>query len=225
MNHNPSGRIPKLEFPRFDGDNPRRWKTRAEKYFHMNSVLESLWIEIFEMHFDGVASLWFQSIEHLVPTLTWSVFCALLHDRFDRDRHESMIRQSFRIQMTSTIIDYLSHFTEIMDQLRVYTPQPDEISITQQFIDGLRPDIKSVIALHHPKTLDSAASLALLQEEMCPVPPSRYARHGNWNSALAKAASTQRGAHPLPLPPRQDKAMPSTRHRTRLPALLRAHWR
>jgi hypothetical protein len=28
------GRLPKLPFPKFDGDNPRRWRSRCEKYFH-----------------------------------------------------------------------------------------------------------------------------------------------------------------------------------------------
>lgn len=37
--------------------------------------------------------------------------------------------------------------------------------ITNRFIDGLRKDIKSVVMVHRPQDLDSAGSLALLQEE------------------------------------------------------------
>lgn len=54
--NNPTGRLPKVPFPRFDGDNPRRWRTRAEKYFAMYAVDPSLWISVSEMHFDGPAS-------------------------------------------------------------------------------------------------------------------------------------------------------------------------
>jgi hypothetical protein len=88
----PIGRLPKVPFPQFDGDNPQRWRTRAEKYFGMYNVEEFLWISISEMHFDGATSLCYQSIESQVPDLSWSNFCKLMMDRFDRDRHESLIR-------------------------------------------------------------------------------------------------------------------------------------
>ena len=56
---NPTRKLPRVPFPRFDGDNPRRWRTRAEKYFKMYFVEPSLWINISKMHFDGAASLWY----------------------------------------------------------------------------------------------------------------------------------------------------------------------
>jgi len=84
------GHLPKAPFPRFDGDNPRCWKTRAEKHFRMYEVEQSTWISMSEMHFDGPASLWYQSIEHQIPELSWSDFCKLMHDRFDHDQHESL---------------------------------------------------------------------------------------------------------------------------------------
>jgi hypothetical protein len=55
-----------------------------------------------------------------------------------------------------------------------------------RFIDGLRPDIKSMVLLQRPKTLDTAATLALLQEEVTTPPcgrlgtsvvPCRYRHH------------------------------------------------
>lgn len=125
--HNPKGHLSKVPFPWFDGDNPRCWRTRAEKYFKMYFVEEPLWIEISEMHFDGPASLWYQSIENLIPDLSWSDFCAKMHDRFDRDRHEALIRQLFHISQTSTVTEYLARFSELHDQLKSYSPTHDEL--------------------------------------------------------------------------------------------------
>lgn len=51
--------MPKLDFPRFKGENPRLWQSRSEKYFAMYVVSESLWLSVVEMHLDGPAALWF----------------------------------------------------------------------------------------------------------------------------------------------------------------------
>jgi hypothetical protein len=60
------------------------------------------------------------------------------------------------------VTDYLSRFTELIDQMKVYSPKHDQLYFTMRFIDGLRPDIKSVVLLQRPKDLDTAATLALL---------------------------------------------------------------
>ena len=44
------------------------------------------------------------------------------------------------------------------------TPQTP-LYYTMRFIDGLRDDIKSVILVQRPSTLDTVCALALLQEE------------------------------------------------------------
>jgi hypothetical protein len=106
----------------------------------------------------------------------------MLHDRFDRDRHESLIRQLFHIHQTSTVSDYLARYTSLVDQLTVYSPKHDKLYFTMRFIDGLRPDIKSVVLVQRPKDLDTAATLALLQEEVSPVPLTHPMRPGDWSS-------------------------------------------
>jgi hypothetical protein len=75
--------LPKLHFPKFDGDNPKLWQSKCENYFDMYFVPHSVWVRVATMHFDGVAARWLQSVHHR----SW------IHDRFGRDQHESLIRQ------------------------------------------------------------------------------------------------------------------------------------
>jgi len=150
-------RLPKLHFARFDGDNPHLWRSRAEKYFAMYAVPESMWISVAEMHLDGPAALWFQSIESQIPNCSWL--------RFDRDQKELLIRQLFHIRQTSSIADYVKQFSELIDQLSAYSSNTDPMYFTMRFIDGLRPDIKSIVLVMRPQTLDAASTIALLQEE------------------------------------------------------------
>ena len=205
----PMANFRKVPFPRFDGDNPRRWKTRAEKYFKMYFVHQSEWINVSEMHFDGAASLWYQSVEAQVPEWSWEDFCAQIHDRFDRDRHELLIRQIFHINQSSTVSDYLARFSELVDQLKVYSPSHDPLFYTMRFIDGPCPDIKSVVHMHCPKDLETATTLALLQEEMAGNVPVKPPRHGDWHYSARSSTSTK-GSLPLPPPPRQDRGPPAT---------------
>lgn len=204
----PKGRLPKVPFPRFDGEQPRHWKARAEKYFRMYFVEQSLWISVSEMHFDGASSLWYQSIEDQVVEYSWPELCALLLDRFDRDQHEYLIRQLLHVHQTSTVAEYLSRFTQLADQLKAYNPKHDQLYFTMRFIDGLRLDIKSVVLLPRPKTLDTAPTITLLQEEVTSLPSGRAGLSGDWSSSSRPPVPARR---PLPLlpPPTADKVLPA----------------
>ena len=85
------GRLPKLPFPKFNGENPRRWRRRCEKYFKMYQVDEPMWISVAEMYLEGPADRWYQSITPQLENATWDTFYGLLHDRFDRDQHELLL--------------------------------------------------------------------------------------------------------------------------------------
>lgn len=58
--------------------------------------------------------------------------------------------------------DYVTRFTSLMDGLRSYSTSVDPVYYTTRFVDGLRPDIKSVVLVQRPKDLDTACVLALL---------------------------------------------------------------
>jgi hypothetical protein len=51
----------------------------------------------------------------------------------------------------------------------------DPIYFITRFVSGLKPEICAVLIVHSPKTLDSAVSLALLQEEALEEKPANKA--------------------------------------------------
>jgi len=159
------GRLPKLDFPKFDGEHAQFWITCAVNYFEMYAVERPMWIRVATMHFTSAAKRWLQSIEHLLSSLDWSSFCSLLHERFSRDQHELLLRQLFNIRQTGSVSDYIDKFTELIDQLKSYNPNPDLLAYTTRFVDGLREDIRAVTLVARPTTLDAAYTLASLHEE------------------------------------------------------------
>jgi hypothetical protein len=74
--------------------------------------------------------------------ISWESFSSLIHARFSRDQHELRLRQMFHIRQTTTVSDYVDKFTNLVEQLAVYTPNPDPLAHTTRFIDGLRDDIR-----------------------------------------------------------------------------------
>lgn len=61
--HPNNPRLPKFNFPTYDGDTTKLWITQAEDYFDMYGVPPHLWVKVAGMHFNGAAKRWIQSLE------------------------------------------------------------------------------------------------------------------------------------------------------------------
>lgn len=155
-----TGRLPKLHFPSFDGENPKLWITRCEDYFDLYLVPPQLWIRVATMHFSSAAARWLQSVDAKLKSLHWSDFCQLSLSCFGRDEHEALLHQLFHIRQTTTVADYIDRFTGLVDQLTAYVVHLDPIYYTQCFIDGLRDEFRSAILVQRPISFDTACVLA-----------------------------------------------------------------
>jgi hypothetical protein len=132
----------------------------------MYVVDPSVWVSVATMHFEGPAARWFQSFNHRMRTTHWAELCTLIHDQFGRDQHDSLIRQLFHIKQTRSVQEYIYLFSELVDQLIVYGHSAsDRHYFTTRFIDGVRDDIKSVVLVQRHVDLNTASTLAFLQEE------------------------------------------------------------
>ncbi|WVZ69420.1 LOW QUALITY PROTEIN: hypothetical protein U9M48_018208 [Paspalum notatum var. saurae] len=68
-------------------------------------------------------------------------------------------------QFTS-VSEYIERFDDLVHQILAYDPKFSVVNVTNRFVDGLRHDIRAAVLMHRPSTLDTACSLALLQEEL-----------------------------------------------------------
>lgn len=123
----------------------------------------------------------------------------MIHERFSRDQHELLLRQLFHIYQTSSVSDYVEKFTELVEQLAAYTTHPDPLSYVTRFIDGLRSDIRAVVLVACPQTLDTSCTLALLQEEAADQGERKEFKKPE--GSLFSKSTVLKGALPLPPPP------------------------
>jgi len=158
------------------------------------------------MHISGPAARWWQSVESRLSHVSWKIFRTHLLDRFGKDEHDLLIRKLFHIKQTGTVAEYISQFTELVDQLAAYESTADSKYYTMCFIDGLRPEIRSIVLLHRPRNLDTACALASLQDEVGDPPKLRDFKRPAYSSFTAAPV---KGPHPLPSPAQFDKSKPA----------------
>jgi hypothetical protein len=106
-------------------------------------------------------------VNHHIYKATWNELCSGIHDRFGRDQHDSLIRQLFHIKQYGSVQEYIDKFCKLVDQLSAYEPShsADSHYYITRFVDGFKPEIKSIIWVQRPTDLDTACSLELLQED------------------------------------------------------------
>jgi hypothetical protein len=169
---------PPTEFPRFDGENPMIWQKAAEKYFRLFVVDPSYQVEYATMHFSGNAALWLRSVENKLDSFTWDQLCALLSKHFDRGQYQMLYRQCSKLRQTSTVVAYIEKFDSLMHHMLAYKQDLGPVFFTTRFIEGLTSEIRRVVMIQCPQDLETAVSLALLQEEIEDEVPKIGTRQG-----------------------------------------------
>lgn len=137
--------------------------------------------------------------------MQWSTFYRALRNCFDRDQHEFLLCQLNHIRQNSSVQDYVDRFSDLVNQLHAYDTSTNQLHYITRFIDSLYPDIRVVLLVHRPDSLDTVYTLALPQEEAGDPPRCREFRNGDTGFAPHWNA---RGATPLQQFPGPNKTTP-----------------
>lgn len=159
-------RLPKTDFPKFDGDNPKLWKTNSEKYFSMYQVPYETWSSFATLHFTGNAALWLQTYEELHCVESWPELCVAVHSKFSKDKYQQHLEELENHNQSGSVDEYYSRFEELMHKVLVYNKGYDETFFVTRFMRGLKTEIKAAIKLHRPRSVDAALSVAKTKEEL-----------------------------------------------------------
>jgi hypothetical protein len=166
--------LPKVDFPKFDGEHPHVWKEKCEKYFSMYNVPVHVWVPFATINFRGNAELWFQSYEAQHSVGTWPELCVAINQKFGRDLHHNYMRDLLTIRQTSDVLEYAGRFEQAKHWVLVHNKDMGEVFFVQKFLDELKYNISNAISLHKPRTVDAALSLAIMQEEIVEATSRRF---------------------------------------------------
>ena len=76
-----------MEFPKFDGSNPRLWRDNYEIYFEVYMVDQSLKTRFAALNFQGAAASWLQTVQRRGRITDWAYLCELVMAKFDGEHY------------------------------------------------------------------------------------------------------------------------------------------
>ncbi|KAL5706540.1 hypothetical protein ACHQM5_024694 [Ranunculus cassubicifolius] len=212
-------KVPKVDFPAFSGDNVRTWIQKSKRYFLFHPIEETHKVLFASLHFHGKAESWYQSSQDSLGELSWEHFILMIQARFFEDVGENIIGEFNKLRQTSTVEEYQSRFEELQSLMLQKNPSRTMEYFVASFISGLREDIRHIVLMFRPDTLQYAISLARLQEtqlELCQKPaklwskgfsnslPSttkQFAGLTSGTTALSSAANSPRNMSHKPVSP------------------------
>lgn len=167
-------KLPKVDFPKFSGEQPQVWREKYEKYFSMCNVPVQFWVPLATINLQGTAELWLQTYEAQHSIESWPKLYLAVEKRFGRDLYQNYMRDLLAIKQTSDVLEYASRFEQAKHRVLVHNKDIDDVFFVQKFLHGLKYSFSNVISLHRPRTVDAAFSLALMQEEMLEASGKRF---------------------------------------------------
>jgi hypothetical protein len=160
-----SAPYPKLEFPKFSGENPRWWRDQCEMYFEVYAVHPALKTRFATLNFTGPATTWLQTVERRGRIGNWEKLCELVFAKFDKDQYPVLLKQFDALKQVGSVMEYQRRFEELAHGILLYNPAYDDTYLVTRFLRGLKEEIRVAITLHRPKDVDTTSTLAQLQEE------------------------------------------------------------
>jgi hypothetical protein len=154
-----------MEFPKFDGDNPRLWRDRCVLYFKVYGTHPSMRTRFAALNFQGSAATWLRTVERRGRITNWDWLCELVFNKYDKDQYQTQLRQLEMLQQIGTVTEYQAQFEKLAHGVLLYNPTYDDVFFVTRFLARLKEEIKRAITLHRPRDVDTASALALLQEE------------------------------------------------------------
>ncbi|KAK2989360.1 hypothetical protein RJ640_003042 [Escallonia rubra] len=160
----PPPRLPKLSFPRFNGEDPRGWVRKAEQYFELCPIHENYKVPYASVHFDGQAEHWYAAYIKPIETVDWNSFVRDLYARFSVLTGVSVLGEFNKLQQMGTVDEYFNRFEALRAQVVQEFDYLDESYFCMSFIGGLRPEIQSRVEQFEVGNLTKAIHIARREE-------------------------------------------------------------
>lgn len=142
--------IAKLEFPKFDGLDPKGWVIKAEQYFEFVNIDEGRKVKMAGLHFEGKASTWYRYYQVSKNNFVWKQFQGDVISRFENPENRVVQELFNKLKQTSSVADYEDKFEELRAQVVHRNKSLGEDYFVSSFISGLKDHIKTSVRMFRP---------------------------------------------------------------------------
>ena len=112
-------------------------------------------------HMEGEALIWFQDAENSSLFIDWEAFAKAMHVRFGATSYDDPMESIRRLKQTSSVLAYKGQFKAISNRVQSLS-ESHKLSC---FLSGLKDEVRLLVRMLGPKTLNEAFGLAKMQEE------------------------------------------------------------
>jgi len=158
--------VPKLAFPRFDGLNPRIWKSKCQDYFSLYDVPDAMKATFASLHIDDNAAKWLQVYKRQHGLADWQTFIDAVEEKFGASNYRDAMEELLNLTQTSTVEQYAAAFENLQYEICMHNEGFGELFFVSQFVKGLKYDIGAVVQSQLPQIVDRAILLAKVQQQV-----------------------------------------------------------
>jgi hypothetical protein len=97
----------RLDFPRFDGENPAGWTYKVTQFFEYYQTALYQRVRMSSFHMDGKALVWFQDADESGQFPTWDAFVQALLVRFG-PAYDDPMEALMWLRQTALVTNYTS---------------------------------------------------------------------------------------------------------------------
>ncbi|KAJ4764940.1 polyprotein [Rhynchospora pubera] len=152
--------LPRTDFPSFDGSNPTVWKSKCESYFEIFQIPEQYRTQLATLHFVEEAQEWYENFKEDYPNLPWQLLVAEVVDRFRAYSSSNPVGDFKRVHQIGKVSEYIRQFERAKSRLIGETKIRNTSFFIQGFIEGLKEEIRYVVEVLNPVTLNQAFHFA-----------------------------------------------------------------
>ncbi|KAK2978990.1 hypothetical protein RJ640_029958 [Escallonia rubra] len=163
-NGNLFSKLPKLEFPKFRGEDSYGWVRKAKHFFEFNPVEERNKVNFASIHFEGQTEYWFGAYIKTKERVLWPEFVKDVHSRFAKLFKESVVGEFHKLRQQTSVEAYYNDFETIRSMMVSEGCKLEEEYFTQSFISGLKEEIKLEVEKFETSDLSRAIFLARKHE-------------------------------------------------------------
>lgn len=202
FDHN-SYKPPKIDLPRFNGEDVVGWLAMAERYLRTYRVPLHECVSTLASHFRPDASVWMNAYKIRHPSPTWAEFVTALLGHFGSGSNSDFKAALSHLQHTSTVDDFITAFTK----LSCRAPDWSDDQLLPIFCGGLKTEIRHDVMALEPRSLAEAQRLArryeakladIRQSHFQRPSPSHYTPRNHFPNNSPTSTPSLQGPPPLP---------------------------
>lgn len=152
--------LPRAYFSIFNGDNPIELIRKCRYYFEIHQVPDVYKTKYASLYFQGRADDWYGGyiMENEPPT--WTELVELIKKRLKKKGSRSAIDEFKRVHQIGSIEEYVDQFEKAKSNMLLEDRYFPESVYLEEYISGLKEEIKPFVLAFNPSTLSEAFELS-----------------------------------------------------------------